>query len=310
MEKQIDQYFSDMFGKARLALVGDNTEETAVELEKLALNFGVYEEKYNQMVNLMNNLRHECRDKASEIREEIELHEKYENKDEDKFSFVFQGKYKNMSWGDISDIEERRDRVVEESKSVEKKLLQVPESIPWKTISEIDGVKLPREVRMRIVPRLDNLPPAFGWYQGDKKTREGVYIRLPENMFVRIPLPDVIDGTQNYTRNKTIKCKHETQDQCLENRKYLADRYNTEVRACLFAHKGDAYSKVGTNFRCPANPRFGSHMHLSSDVSSLKADEVKPVLMYSLSDLLVCYLWNDFHHKEDRIVFDKVEICQ
>jgi len=310
MEKPIDDYFSKMFRNARLALGSGNTPHNASELEKLVLNFSICKDKYSQMINLMNNLHNECKDKALEIREEISLKSKFEKKKEDKFSFVFQGKYKNMSWGDISDIEERRSSVIEESKNVEKKLSQKPESVPWKVITSLNEINLPNEIRLRMVSRLDNLPPAFGWYQGDKKHREGMYIRLHENMFIRIPFPNVIDGTQNYARNKTIKCKYETVDQCLENRKFLADRYSTEIRDCLFAHKGDTYAKVGTNFRCPANPRFGNHIHLKEDVSSMKADDIKPVLMYALSDLLACYLWNDFHHKNDRIVFSGVEICQ
>jgi hypothetical protein len=215
-----------------------------------------------------------------------------------------------MSWGDMGDIEDRREDIINSTEAIEKKLSAPPEKIPWKKIDTLDNIKLPKEISLRVVSRLDNLPPALGWFSGDKTHREGIYIRLPENMFVRIPFPNVIDGTQNYTRNKTIKCKYETEDQCLENRKFLAERYTTNVRDCLFAHKGDVYSKVGTNFRCPSNPRFGCHAHLKDDIETLKADDIKPVLMYALSDVLNCFLWSDFHHADDRIIFSEVEICQ
>lgn len=310
METQIKNHFSEMFKEARLLLTMDGNEDVARNLEKTSMKLGVMYDMFTHLTVLMNNLHRECQEKAVEIREEIELKKKYDEKSGDKFAFVFHGKYKNMSWGDIADLEDRRENLIKESEQMETKLVEIPEQIPFKKITVLDGVNLPKEIKVRMVSRLDNLPPAFGWYSGDKNYRAGIYIRLPENMFVRIPFPDVIDGTQNYTRNKTIKCKYETEDQCYESRKFLADRYNTEIRECLFAHKGDVYSKVGNNFRCPVNPRFGNHSHLKTDIENLKADDIKPVLMYSLSDLFSCYLWNDYHHSEDRIIFGNVEECQ
>jgi hypothetical protein len=309
MENQINNYFGGLFKDARILLTTESVE-VVNKLEECSLNFSVILDQHKKMVTLMENLMGECRDKAAEIREEQEMKKKYDSKESDKFSFVFKGRYKNMSWGDISDIEDRRENVIHESKKIETSLSASHVEIPWKSIDTLDGVSLPKDVKIRMVPRLDNLPPALGWYSGDKKHRAGIYIRLPENMFVRIPFPNVIDGTQNYTRNKTIKCKYETIDQCLENRKFLADRYSTDTRECLFAHKGDTYAKVGTNFRCPVNPRFGNHTHLKTDIESLKADDIKPVLMYALSDVLACFLWSDYHHSNDRIVFSEVEICQ
>lgn len=310
MEKQIDEHFRKLFEKARLLLSENNSSEVASALEKSVLNFEVITDKYSRLITLMTNLKNECQDKAVEIREELDLKEKYEAKNENKFSFVFQGRYKNMSWGDIADLEDRCDSAISDAKEAENILEQPPSQLPWKKITSIDGADLPKEISIRMVSRLDNLPPAFGWYSGDKKHKAGIYIRLPENMFIRVPFPNVIDGTQNYTRNKTIKCKYETEDQCLESRKFLSERYNTEIRNCLFAHKGDVYSKVGTNFRCPSNPRFGSHEGFKSDVEALKSDDIKPVLMYALSDLLACFVWNDYHHSNDRIVFSDIEVCQ
>jgi hypothetical protein len=310
MDTHINDYFCLKFKEARMLLSAENTISAAEKLEATTADFSVIFDKFSKMISLIDNLRSECNDKAIEIRDELELKEKYDEKVNDKFSFIFQGKYKNMSWGDIGDIEDRRENIIDSTKEIEKKLSEPPEKIPWKKIDTLDNIKLPKEISLRIISRLDNLPPAFGWYSGDKTHREGIYIRLPENMFIRIPFPNVIDGTQNYTRNKTIKCKYETEDQCFENRKFLSERYNSKVRECLFAHKGDTYSKVGTNFRCPSNPRFGSHAHLKSDIETLKADDIKPVLMYALSDILNCFLWSDFHHANDRIVFSEIEVCQ
>jgi hypothetical protein len=309
METEINEYFCEKFKEARLLLSGDNNIDIAEKLEYAAMDFSVIFDNFSKMVTLMDNLRTECKNKACEIRDELEFKKKYDEKTGDKFSFVFLGRCKNMSWGDISDIEDRRENIIASTEKIEKTLSEPYEKVPRKNIDTLDNIKLPKEISLKMVASLDDLPSALRWYSGDKKHREGIYIRFPENMFVRIPFPDVIDGTQNYIRNKTLKCKFETENQCFENRKFLAERYGTKVRECLYAHKGEVYTKVGTTSRCPSNPRFGSHKHLKNDIESLKADDIKPVLMYALSDVLNCFLWSDFHHSDDRIVFSEVEVC-
>lgn len=311
MENTIEEYFRDCFKESRNLLKKKNSADTASKLEKNVLKFSIIIDKYSNLIDLMKNLKNECRDKALEIREELELKEKFDSKENNKFRFVFQGKYKNMSWGEISDLEEKRDNIINNTKKIEKKLCKEKQnSIPWKNIKFMDSVKLPKELNIRMVSRLDNLPPAFGWYSGDKKHKEGVYIRLPENMFIRIPFPDTIDGTQQNSRIRTVKCKYETHEQCMENRKFLADRYETNIRDCFFAHKNDKYTKVGTNFRCPSKPRFGNHKTLNWDIENIKSNDIKIILMYALSDLFTCLIWNDYHHSNDRIIFSDIEICQ
>jgi hypothetical protein len=313
MEKQINNYFSEVFREARLLLMANNTADIVPDLENKAATLSVIYDSHKKIVDLIEGLRHECKNKADEILEEIELKQSYDNKSGDKFPFIFQGKNKNMSWGDMADIEDRRINMIANSASVEETLVKEepsPEKNMYKKLNSINGVNLPKEIRVKLIPHLDDLEPALGWYPGDRNHKEGIYIRLPENLFIRIPFPDVIDGTQNFNRSKTIKCKYESLEQCEENRQYLSGKFNTDVRECLFAHKGDNYSKVGTNFHCPSNPRFGNHAHLKEDIENLKVDGIKPVLMYALSDILMCYLWNDYHHANDRIVFNSVEICQ
>ncbi len=312
MEDQINAYFVGLFREARILLVAQPGD--ADKLEKMARDFASMHARLTEITTLMNNLKSECQDRAAEIYEDSELKKKL-NESDGAFPFVIHGKNKNMSWGDLADIEDRREAALASAEEIETKLLEpIPEEpepprLEYKTLDNLDGVALPKEIKLQSVAKLNDLPSAFAWYTGDQTHRPGIYMRI-NGLFLRIPLPDVIDSANNFARSKTIKCKYESESACLDNRKFLANKYFTETRECLFAHHGDAYTKVGANFRCPVNPRFGNHRHLSADITSIKSNDIKPMLMYALSDLAMCFIWNDYHHQDDRMVFSDVEICQ
>lgn len=338
MEPNISAHFVALLRDTRLLLLSESHESVATQLEQKSLSLSLIHDQLVGITVLMANLQVECQNKAMEIREEIDMRAKLadgsaEPNSGGHFPFVFHGKYKTMSWGDISTMEEQSEELLLQTEKLETDLASAegqleaadrphPEDMPkparaakleappvYKKIDTLDGVELPREIKIKMVAKLEDLSPAFAWYNGDKTHRQGIYLRLPDNFFVRVPFPDVIDSTQNFARTKTIKCKYSSEEQCSENRKFLANKYSTNMRECLFAHKGDTYTKVGTNFRCPVNPRFGNHQHLKADIRSIKADDVKPVLMYALSDLLTCFIWNSYHHSADKIIFSDVEIC-
>ncbi len=312
MEDQINAYFVGLFREARILLVSQSGDFD--RLEKMSEDFASMHSRLIEITTLMNNLKGECHNRAVEIREDAEL-KKTLAESEGAFPFVIHGKHKNMSWGDLADIEDRREAALARAEEIEAKLLapilEEPETPrpEYKTLDNFDGVSLPKEIKLSKVSKLSDLPSAFSWYTGDQTHRAGIYMRI-DNLFLRVPLPEVIDSANNFARNKTIKCKYESESACMENRKFLANKYFTETRECLFAHHGDKYTKVGANFRCPINPRFGNHRHLSSDIASIKANDIKPLLMYALSDLALCFIWNDYHHPADRMVFSDVEICQ
>lgn len=306
--KTINTYFQSLFKDARNSITGEITVENAEHLEDLVKVFTTVYDNHKKIINLLGNLKEECKDKAFEIRSELSLDLDKDKKN--KFTFVFRGKT-GMTWGEMDELETQRNLLMDKSKELEKDLKKSgdPSKEKYKKLTVLDGVELPKEIKVKMVSRLESLPTAFGWYNGDKKHREGIYIRLPKNMFVRVPFPNVIDGTKNYNRSKTIRCKHVTEQQCYDNRKFMADQHGTSVRDCFFAHKGDTYSKVGTNFRCPAIPRIGNHRYLTLDLNDAKSDDIKPLLMNSLSDLLVCYLWNNQQHADDKMIMSDVEIC-
>ena len=309
MEDTINTYYVNAFRAARSLIVAEGSENLADQLDATSRDFTAIHSRLVEISTLMDNLRRECQDRANEIREDIESRKKLEESPDGKFPFVFHGKSKNMSWGDLADIEDRRDAILAQSEHIESKLLEPEPLTIYKTLDNLNGVELPKEIKIQIVPKLNDLASAFAWYPGDQVHAAGIYIRL-ENLFIKVPFPDVIDSSQNFARIKTIKCKYESEAQCLENRKFLANKYSSEMRDCLFAHHGDLYTKVGTNFRCPVNPRFGNHKHFKSDVAAIKANDIKPLMMYALSDLASCFIWNNFHHSTDRVVFSDTEICQ
>ena len=155
------------------------------------------------------------------------------------------------------------------------------------------------------------MPNTFYWYNGDKKNPPGVYACLSPGFCVRVPFPDIIDATNSYNRTGSIRCKHDTQHECLKIRRDLASRYNSDVRECTFAHKNDKYIKIGTLFRCPNMPHFGTHRTLSKDLDSILDEDIKTMLMYSLSDMLLSSLWYQKKHpsKKTSLVLTDIDVC-
>ena len=101
--------------------------------------------------------------------------------------------------------------------------------------------------------------------------------------------------------------------ECCDARTNLASKYNSTVRDCNFAHKGDKYIKLGTSFRSPHKPRFGNHNFLNDDMDSIPDDDIKTILMYALSDVLLSSMWFQKQKDDDdhnsNIIFTNIDIC-
>ena len=152
------------------------------------------------------------------------------------------------------------------------------------------------------------MKPSFNWYNGDSKNPPGIYTCLSTGFNVHVPLPNVIDSTKKYDRSKTIRCKNVSSDECLLVRTELAERFNSSVRSCNFAHSGDSIIKIGTSFRCPNNIRFGNYDYLSNDLSNATEFDIKTILSYSLSDSLLSAIW--FQHNDHiQSTFINIDVC-
>lgn len=153
-------------------------------------------------------------------------------------------------------------------------------------------------LKITTVANIETIPPAIHYYKntglGDKYP-SGFYMRMPNNTIVRVPVPEVVDSKKEYDRKHSIRCKHHSKDECDSQRQKMAKIYNSTVRSCNFAHKGDKLVKIGYTSRCPSVPSFGNPHTMSQDIKYINLDDIKNVLMYGLSDLFTAAIWLDYN---------------
>lgn len=311
--KLINDIYVRLLKKGRDIYTESNDTATIVSAQKLesySTYLGEMNDKLESILDLTDKYARECIDKATEIREYIDLNDKY--KDEpNQLTLVHKEMYKGMSWADINEVEDGKDAIL---KSVSQKIAVkqpvnefVHEPVMYKTISELYGKKI-TPYKIPITTKLNEIPAALHWYKGDQSNPPGVYICLSRGCYIQVPFPNVVDGTKDFNRTCSIKCKYSSAEECLKIRRDLSMRYNSELRACTFAHKGDSYVKIGTSFRCPNIPRFGNYAFLHSDMNELPDCDIKMMLMYALSDVLLGSLWFQ-NQKNTSMVMTNIDVC-
>jgi hypothetical protein len=299
-----------------------NTSETemtiqvAQKLESYSTYLGEMNEKLESIMDLTDKYAQECLNKATEIRKHIDLNDKYEGDPSMMFK-IHKEMYDGLSWADMTEMEENKDQIVDDvcntinKKTNKKDYVHTP--ILYKTISNIYGKDIGVDWNVPIINKINEMPSALYWYNGDATNPKGIYICLTRGFYVQVPLPNVIDTTQDFNRTGSVKCKYNSTSECLKVRQDLSQRYNSHIRECNFAHKGDKYIKIGTTFRCPHNPRFGNHNYLKEDISNAPDTDIKTILMYSLSDILLSSIWFQKqkveHPKKTAITLTRIDIC-
>lgn len=173
----------------------------------------------------------------------------------------------------------KQETVLPEQKAVEQKTL-IPEIGYYMKVVQVADLK--------------HIPPALYYYSGDQP---GLYMRLPNNNLFRIPFPEIVDSKKEYDRKHSIRCKYHTKAECDAQRMKMSKMYNSTVRTCNFAHSGDRIIKIGYPSRCPSVPDFGNPASMSNDIRQITEDDVKNLLLYSLSDLLAATVWLDYTGK-------------
>lgn len=209
----------------------------------------------------------------------------------------------DLKWGDLAENEENIDIL---EKTIE--LMGTSEK-NTKSINNLYGVKLGFTFNLPIINDLDKIPMAYYWYNGDNINAKGVYTRVNYDKCILVPLPDIIDGTKDFNRSNTSKCKYETKEDCVRERGLLDDKYNSEIRRCTFAHIGDKYNKICFVNRCASNIRFGCHAHLSNDLNTVSFDNIKNMLLYSLSDNLLGCMWFQKNKIYNKVIEDIGMCC-
>jgi hypothetical protein len=148
--------------------------------------------------------------------------------------------------------------------------------------------------KMPMVSSLQDIPPMFYWYSDKKKTEDaGIYCCILPGVYAKVPFPEVIDNSEDFSRAKSICCKYFTKENCENNREIIARQKSTSVRSCNFAHNGDKYVKISTSSRCPRRSTFGSPSTLVSDINEVGMHDIKQIMLYGISDLISAYVWFD-----------------
>jgi hypothetical protein len=290
---------------------------TAQRLESYSTYLGEMNEKTESILDLTDKYAKECLNRATEIRKQIDINKKYNCDDPSHMFMAHKEMYYGLSWADITEIEDNTNQVVNDvndkvRKNTNKKDYE-HNPIIYKNLSTVYGKKIGFDWKVPIIHKLNEMPPSLYWYAGDTTNPEGIYTCLTKGFYIQVPFPNVIDATQDFNRTGSIGCKYNNINECLEAREELANRFNSKIRDCNFAHKGDKYIKIGTTFRCPHKPRFGNHTHLSEDIGTIPDSDIKTILMYSLSDIVLSSMWfqkqKDEDTKKTNIIMTNIDIC-
>jgi hypothetical protein len=297
----------------------ENTIKSAQELESYSTYLGEMTEKIKTLLDLTTKYAHECLERATTIRKEVDLNITHDG-DPSQMFLIHKEMYKGLSWADINDREENREYILgeindiieRESDVIKKEFIHTP--ILYKNLSNIYNTNIGFKFQVPIINKLNEMPSVFYWYNGDDTNPAGIYTCISRGFYVRVPFPNVVDSTKNCNKIGSIRCKNETYEECYNIRKELSIRYGSDIRECTFAHTGDKYIKIGTTFRCPHMPRFGNHGYLENDIKTVTDSDIKTILMYSLSDILLTSLWfqrqkKDNSNESSNITFNNIEIC-
>ncbi len=172
-------------------------------------------------------------------------------------------------------------------------------------------VKLDFGFKIPHVSRLENIPNCL--YYLDSAEDSGIYICIGEEVYIKVPFPNV---DSHSSPEGTSRCSHVTRDECDKHtgaagpkKGLLSKAANLPTLGCKKVHLGDKLVKLGSQTRCHINPRFGNHKELKTDMEKTPESDIKTMLTYALSDLLLADMWYQKHDKNGVIIkdIDKIE---
>lgn len=286
----------------------ENNEISSNKINELK-NYCLYvlkmTENLQNIINISHDFVKQCEQKINELTVIV--------KDPKPINMLSNYKkiYNGMSWADMADMDDETEDVINKVKKILKNKNDLKYDITpliYKNISNVYNKNIYTNYKIPVINDLKELPSSLYWYNGDKTNKSGIYICITKNVFVQVPFPNVVDGMIDSNKTRSIKCKYNTIEECLKIRQELSVLYNSEIRECKFAHTSEQYVKVGNIFRCMNLPRFGNHLFLKQDLDYILDDDIKNVLMYSLSDLLLSSIWFQ-HNKKNNIIMNNIDIC-
>lgn len=281
--------------------------EKAQKMETVASYLNIVNEELTEILKINTDFAKTCVSQATEIRNTIETNDMYKD-NPNKMMLAYQHRFKNISWADLDEQIRNEQESIQNVKNTIKNTKQVKATpILYKKLKNIYGVKTGFLYNIPVINKINEIPSAMYWFNGDKDYTPGIYTSPSNGVYIKVPFPNVIDSTKNHFRTGSIKCRNGTIDECNKFRDEFS-KYKSSVNSCNFAHVGDAYVKIGNVFRCNEIPRFGNYAYLSDDLSTIQETNIRTMLMYSLSDLLLGSLWFQ-KNKKNNIIIEDVDIC-
>ncbi len=174
-------------------------------------------------------------------------------------------------------------------------------------IEEVYLKEFKYKLKIKNVDSLAEIKPMMSYFKGDKKHSAGVYCCLLENVYIKIPFPEMIDINKDFNKSRTIKCKYVTTEKCNEYKNKMM-KFNSYSKNCNFAHIGDKIVKICNHSRCDKVSNYGNPDTFLNDVEKIGINDIKNILLYGLSDVMSSYLWFDYS-KNKNMVLDKLDIA-
>lgn len=257
-------------------------------LKKLHNNLQNTVKNFEKMLRKSKNLLAECVEKTLSLKE---LH----IFDDNSFPFIYNGTESKI----LDEVPDKNVNVIKKA----------PKKNKYKEINEIYKIKTPR-IQVPIASKLSHISSCIFWYNGDTSHPKGLYMSPFPKLYVKIPFINVADGTKDHNRTGSIKCKYEHKNICINKKKYLSNKFDYPMRPCMYAHIGDRYTKIGSQYRSPNMPSFGNTDTLITDMKNISLKNIKIILMYAVSDILLCHMWASTNNIRTQVVFANVDICQ
>jgi hypothetical protein len=248
--------------------------------------------KLMSIINISNQLINGCIDRIDEVKRELNLEKKYKGHPE-KVMLVFKELNKGLQWGDISNIEDRKEKLINNIDTFTNTKLNMniyDEKIIYKSLNKIYDTKLDFDFKLPIISDIKDIPPSLYWYNGDSDNIEGIYMSLNSDVFIRVPFPDTVDYMNNNNKKNTIKCKNKTIDKCKKFRDGI-NVNNNYVHNCNYLHSGDKFLKINNMTRSSNNSRLGKHSHINKDLEKTTYSDIQSIMLYSVSDILLNSIW-------------------
>jgi hypothetical protein len=161
---------------------------------------------------------------------------------------------------------------------------------PYKTLTYLHSINY--SLKIQNIDNINDIPESIYYFKGNEKFPAGLYIKLLDGNLCRIPFPKIIDSKKDFNRKNTIKCKYETIDECI----YQKKSWN---KICNFGHKGEEIIKIGYPARCPNFPSFGNPNSIKNDIVNIEKSDIENLLLYGLNDIACAMIALNYNNVND-----------